>query len=469
MAPRNVRQTADGKGVEVKHPDGSATSVIVDADGQISRTVTSQRPDGTQVMRSSDGAGVVIELRTYTDGNMHVEERHPDGTRVLADSRTTPDGSSLTVTEKQFPDGRTEISTDREETLKDGTVVSKRIGPDGTELTTQYPDGRIDTVQTLPGGLTKTASFVDTPDGWTLQYTDVDGSQRTTISSTDTATGWSTTTTTNPNGSVETEVERTLTYPDGRQVYEHKGPDGTATTRIEHADGSVDGMIVHPDGKTETSERVVYPDGRVMTETVNADGTRESTLTVPRPDGSSEITTNDVYGNTIHSVLGPDGSVDRQVHHSDGSGEHTSVGPEGYGSTTVTQPDGSTTVHDERPDPALQVDHPAVPSLEFDVLDTGLDELQPLVPDHLPQFDDDGGDPFAADSDAASDGSGFNEDDFRIVSAVNESDLADDVGDDDQVLDDGFDPGVSVPLYEPAIDDFSDEFAAPPVTELAVE
>jgi antitoxin component YwqK of YwqJK toxin-antitoxin module len=363
MAPQNVKLDPTPSFRSISHPDGTTTEVSVNASGQITRSVTFTADDGASVTITSNGAGEVSEVRSYPDGHFYIEERLPDGTRSVKDDQPQPDGSRLTVAETTYPDGRIETSTERAQTLPDGTTFEEVHNSDGsTVVSTAHPDGRFVSTETFADGSPKSsASSVNTPDGWVMKLTDAQGRNTVIQNSYDQASGVYTTVTTLPDGGVETETERTQTYPDGRTVYEHTGADGTATTRIERSDGSIDSSIVHPDGTTETSQKVVYPDGRLLTETVNTDGTRESTLQVTRPDGSVETTHNDTDGNTTRSVLAPDGSVDRRTHHSDGSTEHTGVGPEGMGTTTLTEPDGTTMVLDQYVDPALEVDPASTP------------------------------------------------------------------------------------------------------------
>ena len=490
MSTQNVKVSATAPSVDIKHPDGSMTTVSVEPNGQISRGITFSADDGATVTVMSNGAGGVSEVRSYSGGRLYVEERHPDGTRTVSDERTQSDGSRVIVTEKTFPDGHAEVSTDREQTLPDGGTFSEHHDADGSSaVSTVHPDGRWESTETLADGSTKSGAGSNTPDGWINRYVDVDGTETVTVNSYDTATGRYTTTTTLPDGRIETETEQTLTYPDGRTVYEHTDAAGTRTTRIERSDGSIDSAIVHADGTTETSQRVMYPDGRVLNETVNADGTRESTLSVPRPDGSIETTLNDVEGNTVRTVLTPDGSVDRQVHHGDGSTEHTGVGPDGYGSTTLTEADGTRMVLDQYPDPALEVDPTSTPEdseppVLHDTDPAGIDDLT-----HVPEPSD-AREPLlyeTADSFAVEDVATGYDGDLETLAPVHEPEVVDheleiaDVSTEvetpgayDSTANASYYPEEQTTTYEPAttyepVSAAADGAVSEPVTEVAVE
>lgn len=261
----------------VTNDDGSVTVTTTNPDGTTSSKTVVKKADGSIVTNFDDGSqeikkpdGSVSTSVVNADGSITTTTKNADGTTTIERATLNDDGSiSIEVTN---PDGTTTLK--REVLNDDGSVTTTITNPDGTittETAVLNDDGSITTTITNPDGTTTVEKEV----------LNADGSVTTTTTNAD---GTTSVSTRSPDGSVS------VTNADGSITITK--PDGTEITKTPNANGSFTVVTKNPDGTTTTSTEVINADGSVTTTTVNPDGSTTVETAVTNADGS--ITTTSV-------------------------------------------------------------------------------------------------------------------------------------------------------------------------------
>lgn len=362
--------TGDGVADEI-----SSTTLVINADGSRSQTVTTKAGNGTLLVKtvtltSADRKTVIVTTDMNGDGNVDltdVQVLNADGSKTVTSTRTNSTGALLSKTvTSTSADGLTITRSD--DVDGDGAFDAKSIS-----TTVRQADGsRTTTVVTSSGTTTtgKTITSISANGLIKTIETDLNGDgvidtkvSETTVLNAD---GSITKTTQNYSGSSLTGKTVTTTSANGLISSSQIDSDGNGTfdrlvrsTKAINADGSTlettetlsnAGTLLSKsvtttsaDTRTVTTETDVDGDGKInlrRLSIVNANGSRTQTISQFKPDGTlgsasiTEVSANGLSKTTKVDFNG-DGAFDEITT------DVLVVSEEGYRQRTVTVSDGS--------------------------------------------------------------------------------------------------------------------------------